>query len=146
MDISIIISLVTLAGVLIKASFDRKDKKETLLLSSKKIDSDIMSTEITIAKELLDELRLTVEEHKHKINDLIEEINALKQQEKFDKLEKIRLEEKIRVLSDENNELKKQIKGNQTEYKKQIAGMKEQITKLRAVLKKYTDEHPEKNN
>ena len=49
MDISIIISLVTLAGVLIKASFDRKDKKETLESLSQKIEQHNQYYSETIA-------------------------------------------------------------------------------------------------
>ena len=142
MDIAVIISLISLTGVIIQSYLNYRSKEKDSKSLNKKTDAESISIEVRTAKELIAELRTTVEEHRKKINDLMQEIEKLKQQESYEKIEKLRLEQKIKDLIDENEDLKKQVKNNQINYTIQIKQLKDQIKILKEELKKYTDDHP----
>lgn len=142
MDIAVIISLISLAGVVTQSYLSYRSKEKESKSTTKKTDAEAISIEVRTAKELIAELRTTVDEHKKKINELMKEIDKLKKQEGYEKIEKLRLEEKISELMSENEALRKQVKNNQLDYNLQIKKLKEQISKLKEALNKYTDEHP----
>ena len=142
METSILIAIISLIGVIVNSFIlhsNNKDKNKVHLLKN---GIDARNTEMIIARELMEELRITVEEHKKKIKDLSQEIGSLKQKENFHKIEKLRLEEKISKLVQENKELKIKVSNNQTMYKKEIEILKDKIKTLSRDLNNYTDEHP----
>jgi len=109
----------------------------TIYNNKAKLKAEVFDIQIDSTRKIMEELRTELDRQKLKIQELTGEIVLLKSQEKIHIIEKVRLEERINVLTLENEELRLRVESNRIVYNQQLVALDDQIVKLKSELQKY---------
>jgi chromosome segregation ATPase len=145
METPIIVGLLSFLGLLINSVLLIKTNKKINEANVNKVNSEATNLQILSASKLIQDLRLELERQSKQLDQLRDEVAELKSQEKVHLIEKLRLEEKIQSLVDENKLLKEQMDTNKKSYTDKIQRLNDKIKILSKELDSYTKSH-EKNN
>lgn len=101
-------------------------------------DSESINLQINSASKIIQDLRIELDRQSKQLDQLKEEVTELKSQERVHLVEKIRLEEKIQALVDENKTLKTQVESNKRSYTEKIERLNVKIKNLSTELESYS--------
>ena len=124
-DTSIVVAVISLITALLTAMYARASNKKVNTANAKKLNAEAD----TLIYDLQNQAILNLQDQ---INQLKKEVDSMRKQEHIHVQEKIRLEEKIFLLRNENTLLKENLKLSN----KEISELNKQIKILRSDLSK----------
>ena len=129
--VAIIASISALLGTLYQGYITYKNTNKKNNAEATKALAEADHIQIESATSIILQMRIQLDRQASEIKELQNEIQLLKSQEKIHLLEKIRLEEVIQKLTDENSELRKMVEENKTSYISKIEELNQQISDLK---------------
>jgi chromosome segregation ATPase len=138
MEPTTIVALFSLIGLVINTLLLAKTNKKLNDANTSKANSESTNIQISSASKLIQDLRVELDRQSKQLEELRQEVIALKDQEKVHLIEKIRLEEKIQSLVDENKALKLQVDNNKRSYTDKIERLNTKIKQLSSELEHYS--------
>jgi predicted nucleic acid-binding Zn-ribbon protein len=145
MNTSIIVALFSFLGLIINSILLIKTNKKLNDANVNKANSEATNLQVSSASKLINDLRKELERQSKQLEELREEVSQLKTQEKVHLIEKLRLEEKIQALVDENSALKIQVDNNKKSYSEKIQRLNDKIKNLSKELDLHTKSHGKPN-
>jgi chromosome segregation ATPase len=138
MDTAVLISLISFLGMLINSFMTHRNNKKLNNSQTVRNDSESINLQINSASKIIQDLRIELDRQSKQLDQLKEEVTELKSQERVHLVEKIRLEEKIQALVDENKTLKTQVESNKRSYTEKIERLNVKIKNLSTELESYS--------
>lgn len=136
--VSLLVAVIALSGTLYQAYLNYKNTNKKNEAEASKALAEADHIQIESATTIILQMRIQLDRQASEIKELQNEIQLLKSQEKIHLLEKIRLEEVIQKLTEENNELRKMVEENKQSYTTKIEDLNELIKSLQGELNTYT--------
>jgi predicted nucleic acid-binding Zn-ribbon protein len=138
MEPTTIVALFSFVGLIINTLIIIKTNKKFNDANTDKTNSESTNLQVTSASKLIQDLRIELDRQSEQLKQLKAEVSELKNQEKVHLIEKLRLEEKIQSLVDENKTLKLQVESNKRSYTDKIERLNVKIKNLSAELDTYS--------
>lgn len=129
--VSLLVAISALAGTLYQGYLNYKNTSKKNEAEASKAFAEADHIQIESATTIILQMRIQLDRQATEIKELQNEIQLLKSQEKIHLLEKIRLEEVIQKLTEENNDLRKMVEENKVSYTDKIEDLNNQIKTLK---------------
>jgi chromosome segregation ATPase len=132
MEPALIIAIISLLGMIVNSIFNFKKNDA----SARRDLAEAKNIEYGTAIDLVNQLKIQVEEQSKKIDELKEKVEHLEQMEGKYLAEKRKLEAKVIELTSENEKLKARILSNKVNYTEQINKLQEELDLLEEKINK----------